>query len=87
MLTIANNALMVKELLTRLKLLNWGVNETVKGPDTVGRQTLVRPIRFIFLREGRFYLRSHSHGTTPRGAAGGIDSQREMKGRIHDARL
>ena len=39
---IANGALTVKELPTRLKLLNWGVNETVKGPVTVGPQTLAR---------------------------------------------
>jgi len=39
---IANGALTVKELPTRLKLLNWGVNETVKGPVTVGPRTLAR---------------------------------------------
>jgi phage I-like protein len=39
---IANGALEVKGLPTRLKLLNWGVNETVKGPITVGAQTLRR---------------------------------------------
>jgi phage I-like protein len=39
---IANGALAVKELPTRLKLLNWGVNETVKGPVTVGSQTLAQ---------------------------------------------
>jgi hypothetical protein len=39
---IANGALAVRELPRRLKLLNWGVNETVKGPVTVGPQTLAR---------------------------------------------
>jgi phage I-like protein len=39
---IANGALTVKGLPSRLKLLNWGVNETVKGPVTVGAHTLAQ---------------------------------------------
>ena len=37
---ISNAALAEKELPKRLKLLNWGVNETVKGPVKVGDETV-----------------------------------------------
>jgi hypothetical protein len=37
---IANGGLAAKDLPSRLKLLNWGKNETVKGPVTVGPETL-----------------------------------------------
>ncbi|HUB68006.1 MAG TPA: phage protease [Candidatus Methylacidiphilales bacterium] len=39
---IANGAPTVRELPTKLKLLNWGVNETVKGPIVVGTRTLAQ---------------------------------------------
>lgn len=39
---ISNGAMAAKELPKRLKLLNWGVNETVKGPVTVGAQTVAQ---------------------------------------------
>ena len=37
---ISNGARDAKNLPPRLKLLNWGVNQTVKGPVTVGARTL-----------------------------------------------
>jgi phage I-like protein len=38
-LRISNGARDQKDLPTRLKLLNWGVNQTVKGPVTVGKES------------------------------------------------
>jgi hypothetical protein len=39
-LRISNGALAAEKLPTRLKVLNWGVNNTVKGPVSVGDHTL-----------------------------------------------
>lgn len=37
---IANGGLTAKDKPTRMKLLNWGVNETIKGPVTIGPETV-----------------------------------------------
>ena len=62
---ISNAALAEKELPKRLKLLNWGVNETVKGPVKVGDET-VRSLAVNQASQGYdFVALDYNHNSLP----------------------
>ena len=62
---ISNAALAAEELPKRLKLLNWGVNETVKGPVKVGDET-VRSLAVNQASQGYdFVALDYNHNSLP----------------------
>jgi phage I-like protein len=62
---IANGALAAKGAPPRLKLLNWGRNETVKGPVTVGNRTVAEMAANQKTRGFEHIALDYNHQTVP----------------------